>query len=70
MDKRRELVRAVNDQVREVGVGFGSEDGAFLCECGAEDCTETVLLTIREYDALRARDDGSLVIAPGHRVPA
>lgn len=69
MDKRRDLVRAVNNQIRDVSVGFGSEDGVFLCECGADDCTETVLLTIREYDALRAASDDSFVVARDHRVP-
>lgn len=68
MEKRRELMRVVNDRIREVSVDFGSEDGAFLCECGAEDCTETVLLTIREYDVLRAAP-GSIVAARRHRVP-
>ncbi|HEX2045534.1 MAG TPA: hypothetical protein VHF23_07910 [Gaiellaceae bacterium] len=62
-------MRAVNDQIREVSMRFASEDGLFLCECGAEDCSEAVLLTIREYDALRARRDGSLVVAAAHRVP-
>lgn len=42
----------------------------FLCECGASDgeagtCVEHVLMTINEYEQVRAQDD-RFVLHPGH----
>jgi hypothetical protein len=53
----RQLVREVNDRIYGVLLGLGSEDGDFLCECGSEKCSESVRITLREYAALRARDE-------------
>ena len=64
--RRVELLREVNDRIREIGDGFdypgvGLE---FLCECGADDCSEKVPLAPDEYDRLpKAR---RRLIAPGH----
>jgi hypothetical protein len=55
-----QLMRDVNDRIYEVLTADGSEDGDFLCECGNSSCTETVQLTLREYAALRAREDGAV----------
>jgi hypothetical protein len=52
------LMREVNDRIYTVLAESGAEDGDFLCECGEEDCAEPVQLTLREYAALRAREDG------------
>lgn len=70
MDKHRALLRAVNDRIREVNADLASEDGDFLCECGVENCAEIVRLTIREYDAFRARPEDPALVAPAHRVVA
>jgi hypothetical protein len=59
-DKQR-LTREVNDRIYEVLIKDGSEDGDFLCECGDGDCTEAIQLTLREYAALRARQDGAVL---------
>jgi hypothetical protein len=57
---KQRLMREVNDRIYEVLAKDGSEDGYFLCECGEEDCAEPVQLTLREYTALRAREDGAV----------
>ena len=57
--------RASNDGRRQI---FGSTHRviAFVCECGAQSCYETVRLTTGEYDHLRPAP----VLAPGHDVGA
>jgi hypothetical protein len=60
------VMREVNNRIHEVLKGDGSEDGDFLCECGEEDCREMVQLTLREYAALRARED-ELVARRAHQ---
>ena len=39
------LFREVNERVREVAAEGGELTG-FLCECGREECTETVPLPV------------------------
>jgi hypothetical protein len=51
------LLREVNDRIYEVLQGKGSEDGDFLCECGSRECRETIQITLREFAAIRVRDD-------------
>lgn len=53
--------RASNDGRREI---FGRTHRliAFVCECDAATCYETVRLTAAEYDALRP----AAVLADGH----
>ena len=38
----------------------------FMCECGDEDCHESVFLTVAAFVALR--DAGEAVVADGHHV--
>jgi hypothetical protein len=61
------LIRAVNDRIFKVLSELGSEDGEFLCECSDEGCIETIQLTLREYAALQAQPDRSLLKLPGHQ---
>lgn len=51
------LLRDINDRIEEVSQERGESNGGFdfLCECGRENCTEVVRLTIAEYE--RVRDD-------------
>jgi hypothetical protein len=58
-----ELVRAVNDRSFNALWGLGVEEGDFACECGRTGCSERLELTVIEY---AARDDGQLLLAPGH----
>lgn len=37
----------------------------FVCECGDQDCTARVTLTLEEYEAVR-RDSRHFAVAPGH----
>jgi hypothetical protein len=62
------LFRKVNERIEEVNEeleGGGRSD--FLCECGDEECTEPVSLTLAEYEEVRANPT-HFVIAPGHDV--
>jgi hypothetical protein len=64
---RNQLVfREVNDRIREVRARFALEGPTdFICECSREDCTETVSLTLDEYDGVRS-SPMRFVIVPGH----
>jgi hypothetical protein len=46
------------------GLGRDHETWDFLCECGADDCTQWVTLPISEYEVRRAAGDA--ILAPGH----
>jgi hypothetical protein len=37
----------------------------FICECGELECTETIRLTLREYEAVRS-DPNTFALVPGH----
>jgi hypothetical protein len=62
------LFREVNERVREVAAPLlgTREEGAFLCECGDEACTETIRLDLEEYEAVRASPH-RFVMVPGHQ---
>jgi hypothetical protein len=60
------LFREVNERIAEVNEDFdvaGQTD--FLCECGREDCLETVQLTRADYERVRANGQ-RFVLKPGH----
>lgn len=38
---------------------------SFTCECSDEECRETILLTIKEYESLR-HTNRDFIIKPGH----
>ena len=63
---RSELLREVNERIREVGRnGDGPVSGLeFVCECGGGDCVAMVELTVGEYDGIRR--GSSFVLAVGH----
>jgi hypothetical protein len=63
---RSELLREVNDRIRDVGRnGTGSLSSLeFVCECGGGDCVAMVELSTGEYDGIRL-GPGS-VLASGH----
>jgi hypothetical protein len=66
--KNEALFRKVNERIEEVNEeleGGGRSD--FLCECGDDECTEPVSLTLAEYEEVRANPT-HFVIAPGHDV--
>jgi hypothetical protein len=57
--------RRVNEAI-ERGTG-AAQDAVFVCECGNLGCTDTVELTIAEYEMVRSSFDRFLVI-PGHEI--
>jgi hypothetical protein len=65
------LFREVNERVREVLDVWPErgEPGEFVCECSNEECAETILLTIEEYEAVRASGN-FFVVACGHEIDA
>jgi hypothetical protein len=63
---RTELLREVNDRIRDVGRnGSGSLTSLeFVCECGDGDCVAMVELSTGEYDGIRL--GYGFVLAAGH----
>jgi len=61
------LFRAVNEEIEE-NRSSGDEQ-AYVCECVDPECAQTIELTAREYELVRARAD-RFVVAPGHVLPA
>jgi hypothetical protein len=57
------LLRKVNERLAEIVPMSGS--GEFLCECGRNDCTETLELSLRAYKIVRSSLN-LFVILPGH----
>jgi hypothetical protein len=65
------LFRQVNERVREVSQAFATFDPTpvdFVCECGNQDCTEPITLTLAEYEAVRAVPTRFFVLA-SHVIP-
>lgn len=61
---RSELLREVNDRIREVGREGDFPSLEFVCECGNGGCIEVVELTAAEYDRIRAKS--GVVFAADH----
>lgn len=56
--------RRLNSAIRD-SFPHASHPVAFVCECGATDCSTTVWLPTHAYDS-RRRDPAWAVLAPGH----
>jgi hypothetical protein len=66
--KNEALFRQVNERIEDVNESLGAKEPAdFLCECGDEDCTAPVTLTLAKYEQLRSNPT-HFVITPGHEV--
>jgi hypothetical protein len=64
--KNEALFRKVNERIEEVNSKLDNDGlSDFLCECGDDDCTEPISLTLAEYEAIR-RVPTYFAIAPGH----
>jgi hypothetical protein len=63
---RSELLREVNERIREVGrEGDRWPEGLeFMCECGNGGCEAMVELSANAYDGIRQEE--GLVLAAGH----
>jgi diaminopimelate decarboxylase len=68
VSRNEAVYRAVNREIEQVSeeLGEGPQDQlTVICECGQEDCAQTIDLTHAEYeDAHEQRD--RFVVAPGH----
>ena len=51
--------RALNERLRKGSDTWGPGDGVLelVCECADEDCTRSITLTPRDYEAVRERRD-------------
>jgi hypothetical protein len=66
--KNEALFRQVNERIEELNEQLdpsGLSD--FLCECGDDDCTTPISLTLREYEQVRSVPT-HFAIARGHEV--
>lgn len=62
------MYRAVNREIERVSeeLGEGPKDQlTVICECGRDDCSQTVELTVDEYERTHEQRD-RFVVAPGH----
>ena len=68
MAKNEALFRQVNERIEEINEKLdpgGLSD--FLCECGDDDCTTPISLTLKEYEEVRSAPT-HFAIAHGHEV--
>jgi hypothetical protein len=63
--KNEALFREVNERIKNV---TGHESAEYLCECGDATCTETIPMTMSDYEIVRS-DARQFVVLPGHEVP-
>jgi hypothetical protein len=71
MARNEAMYRAVNreiEQASEQAGGAPNDQLEVLCECGQDDCTTTLALTITEYDEAHGQRD-RFVVASGHEHP-
>jgi hypothetical protein len=55
--------REVNERIREITTY--DSDVEFLCECADDTCTQSIRMTLGEYEGVRA-DPTHFAIVPGH----
>jgi hypothetical protein len=61
------LFRSINEQVLSLEERFGSREGGFLCECADTSCSETIFLSLDEYERIHS-DERRFFVVPGHEV--
>jgi hypothetical protein len=67
MKTAQHVFREVNEQIAAITLQQEESESGFLCECGRNDCFETIALSLADYEALRTRAD-LFIAAPGHCV--
>jgi hypothetical protein len=68
MARNEALFREVNERIEDVQAGFSAQERTdFLCECGSDDCTQPISLTLAEYERIRKNPE-HFVVVPGHDV--
>jgi hypothetical protein len=59
------LLREVNERIADVASSWCGKAPAFVCECSQDDCTESLALSLPEYERIRSSPN-LFMIAPGH----
>jgi len=68
--RRQSLFREVNERIDELAETFELRDEVpILCECGNTECSERIMLTQAEYEAIR-RIPTHFAVLHGHDIPA
>ena len=63
--KNEAVFREVNERINDVT----REDTAeYLCECGYATCTETIQMTVADYEGVRS-EPTHFAVLPGHEIP-
>jgi hypothetical protein len=63
------LFREVNERIEHAAENFAFPDRVeFVCECGDVACTDRLLLSLAEYEEIRAHP-ARFAIKPGHDDP-
>jgi len=65
------MYRTVNREIEYAAQQLGNgpaDELQIVCECGEEGCSETLILTIAEYDHAH-RERHCFAVAPGHDNP-
>ncbi|MGI8607533.1 MAG: hypothetical protein ACR2L0_10375 [Gaiellaceae bacterium] len=63
--KNEAVFREVNERINDVTHGDAAE---YLCECGYATCTETIQMTVADYEGVRS-DPTHFALLPGHELP-
>jgi hypothetical protein len=64
--KNEALFRDVNERVQEIATAeLGRDDIEFLCECVLPECLERIVLSVDEYERVRA-DPHRFFLKSGH----
>jgi hypothetical protein len=62
------LAREVNERIESLARKSWNREIEILCECGDEDCTVQLPVSLDEYE--RVREDATLfLVIPGHEAP-
>jgi hypothetical protein len=61
--------REINERVERdlAGVVDPDELLPFVCECGKDDCSETIEMTVPQYERVRS-DSLRFAVVPGHEI--
>ena len=65
--KNEVVLRDINERIREGTTPADGERAIFLCECGRDDCEETVAMTPTEYEGVRS-DPRRFFVVPDHQL--
>jgi hypothetical protein len=64
--KNQSLFREVNERIEDLSASASFT--TFICECMDETCDSSVVLTVEEYEHIRAHSN-RFVVLRGHQVP-